>query len=135
MRLSFAGDMKGKTIQPKWYSGFNEQLTELGKEDPEAYRQWYDWYEPKARQPPWLMRDSHESLDKLKEVLDAAIKEKRWTRELLREGPNNMWAARVVRRDAIRHCGAGKSEGDALLDAYLSALKGCRGSEICPWLP
>jgi hypothetical protein len=121
--------------QPKWYSGFNEELTELDKEDPAAYKRWLDWYEPKAKQPPWLMRNSRESLDRLKEVLDAAIKERRWTRELLREGPNNTWTACVIRRDAIRHRGAGKSEGDALLDAYLSALKGCRGSEICPWLP
>lgn len=127
--------MKYKITQPKWYAGFNEELAELSREDPEAYRQWYDWYEPRARQPPWLMRNSHESLDKLKEVLDAAIKERRWTYEPLREGPNNIWVACVVRRDAIRHCGAGKSAGDALLDAYLSALKGCRGSEICPWLP
>ncbi len=124
-----------KITQPKWYSGFDEQLAELGKEDPEAYKQWYDWYEPKARQPPWLMRNSRESLDKIKEVLDAAIKERRWTREPLRVGSNNKWVTCVVRRDAIRHCGAGESEGDALLDAYLSALKGCRGSEICPWLP
>ena len=127
--------MNCKITQPKWYSGFDEELTELGREDPSAYKQWHDWFEPKARQPPWLTRNSRKSLDRLKEVLDAAIKERRWTRELLREGTNNTWVAHVIRRDAIRHCGAGKSEGDALLDAYLSALKGCRGSEICPWLP
>lgn len=30
---------------------------------------------------------------------------------------------------------ATESAGDALLNAYLSALKGCSGDEICPWLP
>ncbi len=127
--------MRGKITPQKWYAGFDEQLAELGREDPEAYRQWHDWYESMSRRPPWLMRDSLESLDKLKEVLDRAIKEKRWTCEPMRNGPDNMRIACVVRRDAIRHCGTGKSAGDAMLDAYLSALKGCRGSEICPWLP
>ncbi len=135
MKLRLEDNMESIIAQPKWYSGFDEQLRELGREDPEAYRQWHDWYEPKTRRPLWLKRNSLESLDRLKKVLDAAIIERRWTCEPLREGPNNTLIACVVRRDAIRYCGTGKSGGDALLDAYLSALKGCRGSEICPWLP
>lgn len=122
-------------VQSRWYDGFDKQLMELGKEDPEAYRQWHDWYEPKAKQPPWLKQNSRESLDMLKRVLDAAIRERKWTCEPLKEGPNNTLVACVVRRDAIRYCGTGRSVGDAMLDAYLSALKGCRGPEICPWLP
>ena len=69
------------------------------------------------------------------EVLDTAIKERRWTHEPISERSDNTWATCVVRRDGIRHCGTGESAGDALLDVYLSALKGCRGDEICPWLP
>ena len=57
------------------------------------------------------------------EVLDTAIKERRWTHEPIREEPNNIWTTCVVRRDGIRHCGTGKSAADALLDAYVSALK------------
>ena len=32
----------------EWYGGFDERLMELGKEDPEVYKHWHDWYEPKA---------------------------------------------------------------------------------------
>jgi hypothetical protein len=113
----------------------DEQLRELGKEDPEVYKQWHDWYEPKAEQPLWLNPGSHESLEKLLEVLNLAIKERRWTHEPIREENNKKWTVCVVRRDGIRHCGTGESAGIALLEAYLSALKGCRGDEICPWLP
>ncbi len=81
------------------------------------------------------MIEDYESLDKLKEVLNTFIRERRWIYEPLTEGPNNGWALCVVRRDGIRHCGTGESAADALLDAYLSALEGCRGDEICPWLP
>ncbi|VVB62452.1 Uncharacterised protein [uncultured archaeon] len=69
------------------------------------------------------------------EVLNTAIKERRWTYEPISEGPNNIWATCVVRRDGIRHCGTGESAAYALLNAYLSALKGCSGDEICSWLP
>ena len=118
-----------------WYAGLDERLMELAKEDPEVYKHWHDWYEPKTEQPLWLKPNSPESLEKLIEVLDIAIKERRWTHEPIREEPNNTWATCVVRRDGIRQCGTGESAGAALLDPYISALKGCRGEEICPWLP
>lgn len=127
--------MDAKPAPRVWYAGFTERLTELGKEDPEAYKQWHEWYGQRADHPYWLKPDSSESLDKLKEVLDTFIKERRWTCEPITEGLDNTWATCIVRRDGIRHCGAGESSADALLDAYISALKGCRGDEICPWLP
>ncbi len=46
----------------------------LGKEDPEVFKHWHDWFEPKAKQPLWLKPNSPESLEKLMEVLDTAIK-------------------------------------------------------------
>jgi len=52
---------------------------ELGKEDPEVYKHWHDWYEPKAKRPLWFKPKSPESLEKLMEALDTAIKERRWT--------------------------------------------------------
>jgi len=127
--------MDTKPINRERYGGFDEQLRELGKEDPEVYKHWHDWYKPKAEQPLWLKPDSPESLEKLLEVLNLAIKERRWTHEPIREEPNKTWTVCVVRRDGIRHCGSGCSAGEALLEAYLSALKGCRWDEICPWLP
>ena len=127
--------MDAKPTQRAWYAGLNERLMELGKEDPEVYKHWHDWFEPKAKQPRWLKPNSPESLEKLMEVLNTAIKERRWTHEPIKEEPNNTWATCVVRRDGIRHCGTGESAACALLDAYLSALKGCRGDEICPWMP
>ena len=127
--------MDAKPAPRVWYAGLNERLMELGKEDPEVYTHWHDWYEPKAKQPPWLNPNSPESLEMLMEVLDIATKERRWTHEPIREEANNTWATFVVRRDGIRHCGTGESAADSLLDAYLSALKGCRGDEICPCLP
>jgi hypothetical protein len=72
-----------------WYAGLNERLIELGKEDPKVYKHWHDWYEPKVEQPLWLKPNSPESLEKLMEVLDTAIKERRWTYEAISEGPNN----------------------------------------------
>jgi hypothetical protein len=91
--------------------------------------------EPKAMQPLWLKPNSPESLEMLMEALDTGIKERRWTYEPIKEEPNNTLATCVVRRDGISHCGTGESAGDALLDAHISALKGCREDEICPWLP
>jgi len=107
---------------------------ELGKEDPEVYKHWHDWYELKAKRPLWLKPDSPESLEKFMEVLVTAIKERRWTYEPIMEGANDTWATCVVRRHGIRHCGTGKSTADALLDAYISARKGCSGDEICKCL-
>ena len=127
--------MDAKPANRPWYAGFDEQLMEICKEDPEVYKHWHDWYEPKTKQPLWLRANSPESLEKLLEVLETAIKERRWTHEPIKEEFVKTWTVCIVRRDGIRHCGAGGSAGDALLDAYLSALKGCRGDEICPWLP
>ena len=78
--------MDTKPINRERYGGFDEQLRELGKEDPEVYKHWHDWYKPKAEQPLWLKPDSPESLEKLLEVLNLAIKERRWTHEPIREG-------------------------------------------------
>jgi hypothetical protein len=116
--------MDAKTAPRAWYAGLDERLMELGKEDPEDYKHCHDWYEPKAKEPLWLKPNSPESLEKLMEVLNISIKERRWTHEPIREGPNNTWATCVVRRDGIRHCGTGESAEDALLDAHISALKG-----------
>lgn len=127
--------MDAKPIPRLWYAGLDERLIELGKEDPEVFKHWHDWFEPKSKQPWWFRPNSPESLEKLMEVLDTAIKERRWTHEPIREGPDKAWSTCVIRRDGIRHCGTGEAAGDALLDAYVSALKGCRGDEICPWLP
>jgi hypothetical protein len=118
-----------------WPTKLTERLIELSKEDPEAYKQWHNWHEPRAKSPPFLRSHSAESLGKLKEVLDVTIKERRWACVSLKEGSNRAWAACVARRDNIRHYGAGESAPDALLDAYLSAIKGCRGSTICLWMP
>ena len=70
-----------------WYAGLDERLMELAKEDPEVYKHWHDWYEPKSIQPLWLKPNSTESLEKLMEVLDTAIKERRWTHEPIRREP------------------------------------------------
>jgi hypothetical protein len=128
--------MDAKPAPRAWYAGLDERLMKLGKEDPEVYKHWHDWYEPKAERLMWLKPNSPESLEKLMEALDTAIKRKEMDpRADKGRTPKNTWATCVVRRDGIRHCGTGESDGDALLDAYLSALKGCRGDEICPWLP
>jgi hypothetical protein len=90
--------MDAKPAPRVWYAGLNERLTELGKEDPEVYKHWHDWYEPRAKQPLWFKPNSPESLEKLMEALDTAIKERRWTHEPIMEGPDNTWATCVVRR-------------------------------------
>jgi hypothetical protein len=77
--------MDAKPAPHVWYAGLDERLMELGKEDSEVYKHWHDWYEPKARQPLWLKPNSPESLEKLMEVLDTAIKERRWTHEPIRD--------------------------------------------------
>jgi hypothetical protein len=97
--------MDSKPATRSLYAGLDERLMELGKENPEVSKHWHDWHEPKEKEPLWLKPNSPESLDKLMEVLDAAIKERRWTHEPIIEGPNNTWATCVVRRDGIRHCG------------------------------
>ncbi|MGD0952943.1 MAG: hypothetical protein ABR985_11225 [Methanotrichaceae archaeon] len=61
------------------------------------------------------------------EALDTAIKERRWTYSRLGRDPTTLGPTCVVRRDGIRHCGTGESAEDALLDAYLSALKDVAG--------
>ena len=50
--------MDAKPAPRVWYADLNERLMELGKEDPEVYKHWHDWYEPKAEQPLWLKPDS-----------------------------------------------------------------------------
>ena len=67
--------MYAKPTARAWYAGLNERLMELGKEDPEVYIPWHDWYEPKTERPLWLKPNSPESLEKLMEALDTAIKE------------------------------------------------------------
>jgi len=81
--------MEVKPATRTWYAGLNERLMELGKEDPEVYKHWHDWFEPKAMQPLWLEPNSAESLEMLIEVLNIAIKERRWTHEPIKERPKN----------------------------------------------
>jgi len=82
--------MDAKPAPRVWYAGLDERLTELGKEDPEVHKHWHDWYEPKAKRPLWLKPNSSESLEKLMEVLDTTIKERRWTHEPIREDPTTL---------------------------------------------